>query len=135
MAPTVNELTSPTFFAPLPFQGAMPQAAGATSARNDHGNSSAHGVKRDASQMMTSEERSERVRKIVSLVKVLLTGTFACPTSRDAAASEERHPPHRVQAGQARPRGRKKPARPCPLFSSVLSLSNFGFNLKPVQTN
>jgi len=69
----VNELSSPTFFAPLPFQGAMPQAAGATSARNDHGNSSAHGVKRDASQMMTSEERSERVRKIVSLVKVLLT--------------------------------------------------------------
>ena len=75
MAPAgVNDVSSPRFFTPLPFQGS--QAAGPPASSNDHPSGDAHGVKRDAPQMMTPEERDERVRKIVSLVKVLLTGTY-----------------------------------------------------------
>jgi hypothetical protein len=65
----------------------------------------AHGVKRDASQMMTAEERDERVRKIVSLVKVLLTG--ACgrditriPPTRRAPVNQSRRP--RLRAADRR---------------------------------
>ena len=61
-----------------------------------HGHAVAHGVKRDASQMMTVEERDERVRKIVSLVKVLLTG--AC--GRDIARVSTRDAPVTDRAGR-----------------------------------
>ena len=85
MSPTVNDVSSPRFFTPLPFaSGAAGPSGAAGGARDDphpHDHAVAQGVKRDASQMMTAEERDERVRRIVSLVKVLLTG--AC--GRDAA--------------------------------------------------
>ena len=101
MTPTVNDVSSPRFFTPLPFEGGAAGPSGAAGGTRDdphpHGHAVAHGVKRDASQMMTAEERDERVRKIVSLVKVLLTG--ACgrdiartPPTRRAPVNQSRRP-------------------------------------------
>uniref|UniRef100_A0A7S0D7T6 Dual specificity phosphatase n=1 Tax=Micromonas pusilla TaxID=38833 RepID=A0A7S0D7T6_MICPS len=77
MTPTVNDVSSPRFFTPLPFESGAAGPSGAAGGTRDDPHprrgAVAHGVKRDASQMMTAEERDERVRKIVSLVKVLLT--------------------------------------------------------------
>jgi hypothetical protein len=83
----------------------------------------AHGVKRDASQMMTAEERDERVRKIVSLVKVLLTG--ACgrditriPPTRRAPVNQSRRP--RLRAADRRA-----------LFPIARRVSAINFDQKP----
>ena len=60
------------------------------------------GVKRDASQMMTVEERDERVRKIVSLVKVLLTG--ACGRDIARVSTRDTRPSPIAQAAAFGPR-------------------------------
>ena len=106
LAPTVNDVSSPRFFTPLPFASGAAGPSGAAGATRDdhhpHGHAVAHGVKRDASQMMTVEERDERVRKIVSLVKVLLTG--AC--GRDIARVSTRDARRRHRSRRPRLSGR-----------------------------
>ena len=107
MAPTVNDVSSPRFFTPLPFaSGAAGPSGAAGAVRDDHhhprGHAVAHGVKRDASQMMTVEERDERVRKIVSLVKVLLTG--ACGRDIARVSTRDTRPSPIAQAAAFGPR-------------------------------
>ena len=97
MSPTVNDVSSPRFFTPLPFEGGAAGPSGAAGGVDPHGDAAnpAHGVKRDASQMMTQEERDHRVRKIVSLVKVLLTGTSDArylPTRRQTTSHPHASP-------------------------------------------
>ena len=106
MAPTVNDVSSPRFFTPLPFASGAAGPSGAAGAVRDdhhpHGHAVAHGVKRDASQMMTVEERDERVRKIVSLVKVLLTG--ACGRDIARVSTRDTRPSPIAQAAAFGPR-------------------------------
>jgi hypothetical protein len=106
MAPTVNDVSSPRFFTPLPFASGAAGPSGAAGAGRDdhhpHGHAVAHGVKRDASQMMTVEERDERVRKIVSLVKVLLTG--ACGRDIARVSTRDARPSPIAQAAALGPR-------------------------------
>ena len=106
MAPTVNDVSSPRFFTPLPFASGAAGPSGAAGATRDdhhpHGHAVAHGVKRDASQMMTVEERDERVRKIVSLVKVLLTG--ACGRDIARVSTRDARPSPIAQAAALGPR-------------------------------
>ena len=107
MAPTVNDVSSPRFFTPLPFaSGAAGPSGAAGAVPDDHhhprGHAVAHGVKRDASQMMTVEERDERVRKIVSLVKVLLTG--ACGRDIARVSTRDARPSPIAQAAALGPR-------------------------------
>ena len=107
MAPTVNDVSSPRFFTPLPFaSGAAGPSGAAGAVRDDHhhprGHAVAHGVKRDASQMMTAEDRDERVRKIVSLVKVLLTG--ACGRDIARVSTRDTRPSPIAQAAAFGPR-------------------------------
>jgi len=106
MTPTVNDVSSPRFFTPLPFASGAAGPSGAAGAVRDdhhpHGHAVAHGVKRDASQMMTVEERDERVRKIVSLVKVLLTG--ACGRDIARVSTRDTRPSPIAQAAAFGPR-------------------------------
>jgi hypothetical protein len=127
MTPTVNDVSSPRFFTPLPFESGAAGPSGAAGGTRDDPHprrgAVAHGVKRDASQMMTAEERDERVRKIVSLVKVLLTG--ACgrditriPPTRRAPVNQSRRP--RLRAADRRA-----------LFPIARRVSAINFDQKP----
>ena len=78
---------SPRFFTPEHFS---PRAGDGSKMEQTAG-----GLKRAASQM-TEDEQNDRVRKILSLVKVFLTGT----------------PPHRSPSTPCRPRGASHPPPP-----------------------